>query len=65
MLACSIFFQVQFLSQQLEESPEDLELDQIQTELEETIGKDQLEQKLARIRTKSESTDRKHSADVR
>ena len=53
------------MSQQLEESPEDIELDQIQAELEQTIGKDQLEQKLARMKTKSESRDRKFSGDVR
>ena len=54
--------QVQYLSQQLEESPEDLdELDLIQNELEETIGKDQLVEKLARIRTKSETRDRRMS----
>ena len=56
------FFQVQYLSKQLEESPEDQdELDLIKSELAETIGKDQLVEKLARIRTKSETRDRRMS----
>ena len=57
-------FQVQFLSQQREESPEDQDLDLIQSELEETIGRDQLEEKLARMRTKSESRERNMSEET-
>ncbi len=49
------------MSQQLEESPEDIDLDLIQSELVETIGKDQLEEKLARMKTKSESRERQTS----
>ena len=61
-LKALLSFQVQYLSKQLEESPEDLdELDLIKSELAETIGKDQLVEKLARIRTKSETRDRRMS----
>ncbi len=52
------------MSQQREESPEDQDLDLIQSELEETIGRDQLEEKLARMRTKSESRERKMSEET-
>jgi hypothetical protein len=60
----SHMLQVQFLSQQREESPEDQDLDLIQSELEETIGRDQLEEKLARMRTKSESKEGKMSEEA-